>query len=77
MFSDDAKYQEQMKNIAVISSTKPSGEAIISCFVRKMICSDFTLIMPNKHHSFFSRKRTIMIIIINIKIPIEVLSKIR
>jgi len=37
MFNNNAKYNEQMKNIAVSSSEKPSMEAIISCFVRKMI----------------------------------------
>jgi hypothetical protein len=37
MFNNDDEYHEQMKNIAVSSSNKPLMEAIISCFVRKII----------------------------------------
>ncbi len=37
MFNNNVKYKEQMKNIAVSSSDKPLMEAIISCFVRKII----------------------------------------
>lgn len=37
MFSSNKKYNEQMKNIAVSSSSQPGMESIISCFVRKII----------------------------------------
>ena len=36
MFSNNDKYLEQMKNIAVSSSNRALTETIISCFVRKM-----------------------------------------
>jgi hypothetical protein len=69
MFNNEVEYNEQMKNIAVSSSNKPLMEAIISCFVRKMIL----LISYLKYILiFFYRKQIIIIIIIYTKIHIEV-----
>ena len=39
LFKTSVEYNEQMKNIALISSNSPTVETITSCFVRKIIRS--------------------------------------